>query len=86
MIGEQKEKRIGVISQEKAGTDWTGADLVLSAGGDLETYAAMLFSALRRFDDEGIELVYAQFCPEGDWALAIQNRLYRAAANKIVRV
>ena len=47
---------------------------------DVSTLSAGLFAALRILDDPKVQKVYAR-CPEGDGlALAIQNRLGKAAA------
>ncbi|MBE6958072.1 MAG: threonylcarbamoyl-AMP synthase [Ruminococcaceae bacterium] len=52
--------------------------------GDVSTLSAGLFAALRELDDPGIGIVYAR-CPEGGGvAYAVQNRLKKAAAFRIV--
>ena len=51
---------------------------------DVETLSAGLFAALRELDDPAIATVYAR-CPEGGGvAYAVQNRLKKAAAFRIV--
>lgn len=54
--------------------------------GDDASQAAELFSALRRLDDVGAEVVYARSPSETDLGLAVYNRLLRAAAFHIVEV
>ena len=52
--------------------------------GDVESLSAGLFAALRKLDDPAISKVYAR-CPEGGGvAYAVQNRLKKAAAFRIV--
>ena len=51
---------------------------------DVNTLSAGLFAALRQLDDPCISKVYAR-CPEGDGvAYAVQNRLKKAAAFRII--
>ena len=51
---------------------------------DVTTLSAGLFAALRELDDPEISKVYAR-CPEGDGvAYAVQNRLKKAAAFRII--
>ena len=52
--------------------------------GSVESLSAGLFAALRELDDPQIGTVYAR-CPEGDGiAYAVQNRLKKAAAFRII--
>ena len=58
--------------------------LAHGAEADVATLSAGLFSALRELDDPNISRVYAR-CPEGGGvAYAVQNRLKKAAAFRIV--
>ena len=51
---------------------------------DVDTLSAGLFAALRELDDPSIRMVYAR-CPVGDGvAYAVQNRLKKAAAFRII--
>ena len=51
---------------------------------DVSTLSAGLFAALRQLDEPGISKVYAR-CPEGGGvAYAVQNRLKKAAAFRII--
>ncbi|RLA97994.1 MAG: L-threonylcarbamoyladenylate synthase type 1 TsaC, partial [Deltaproteobacteria bacterium] len=54
---------------------------VLSERGDLVEAAYRLFSALRRLDRAGVEVIYAERVPEVGLGRAIMDRL-RKAANK----
>ncbi len=77
-------KKVGVLAQEKSFSP-KGAS-TLYAGDSLNDYAAHLFSYLRQFDEMGVDVILAQFEPAGDISLAIKNRLYRSAANRIIHV
>ena len=79
-------RRIGILAQQEDGRAFEAcADVVFHGGRTLEEYAAHLFDLLRRFDEEKADVVFAQLVPAGDMALAVRNRLYRAAANRIIR-
>jgi len=78
-------KKVGVLAQDSAFSP-KEADTILYAGDTLDHYAAHLFSYLRQFDDLKMDVILAQFEPKGDISLAIKNRLYRSAANHIIRV
>jgi L-threonylcarbamoyladenylate synthase len=53
---------------------------ILSPSGDLTEAAARLFSAMRRLDQPGVELILATPVPESGLGIAINDRLRRAAA------
>jgi L-threonylcarbamoyladenylate synthase len=76
--------RIGVLTTEENENNYPQADTVIACGrrSDLSTVAAGLFAALRRFDEAGVDLIYAETFPEEGIGLAIMNRLRKAAANR----
>ena len=86
---EQKksDKRTGVI-----GTDETigryCADVCKSVGSrtDEEQIARELFRILRVFDDENVEIIYAEAFDDSGIGRAIMNRLLKAAGHKLIRV
>lgn len=86
---EQKktDKRTGVI-----GTDETigryCADVCKSVGSrtDEEQIARELFRILREFDDENVEIIYAEAFEDSGIGRAIMNRLLKAAGHKLIRV
>ena len=86
---EQKksDKRTGVI-----GTDETigryCADVCKSVGSrtDEEQIARELFRILREFDDENVEIIYAEAFDDSGIGRAIMNRLLKAAGHKLIRV
>ncbi len=53
---------------------------VLSEKGDLREAAANLFSAIRRLDDSGLDLILAESVPEVGLGRAIMDRLRRASS------
>lgn len=87
--GEQKRinKRTGVI-----GTDETigryCADVCRSVGSrtDEEQIARELFRILREFDDEHVEIIYAEAFDDFGIGRAIMNRLLKAAGYRLINV
>ena len=67
------------------GADYDNA-VILPAGESNKEYAKNLFSALREFDRLGVEKVYAEFCEKDGYGLAVKNRLYKAAAQRVIHV
>jgi len=49
---------------------------------DINEAAANLFSALRKLDNQGLDLILAEFMPEYGLGRAINDRLTRAAAKR----
>lgn len=76
-------QKAGVLAQSDAGYK---ADLFISTGEDNATFSNVLFKALRKFDKEGIEVVFVQFSGDDEIGLAVKNRLYKSAGNKVIYV
>ena len=83
LISENKGKTVGVLTMFDA--DYDDA-VMLAAGATNKEYAKNLFSALRDFDKLGAEIVFAEFCERDAYALAVRNRLYKAAAQRVIHV
>lgn len=83
LLKENSDKVTGVLTMYNSAYDNA---VILSAGTDNKTYARMLFSALRSFDELGVELVFAEFCEQDGYGLAVKNRLYKSAGNNIIYV
>lgn len=64
------------------------ADVVLNVGsvGCLEEVASGLFDALRKFDEEKVDVIYCETFEERGMGRAIMNRLRKASAGKIMVV
>lgn len=76
-------KIAGVLTM--SGADYDNA-VILKAGESNKEYAKNLFAALREFDELGVEVVFAEFCEKDGYALAVRNRLYKAAAQRVIHV
>lgn len=65
------------------GSDYDNA-VMINAGETNREYAANLFSALRKFDELKVEKVFAEFYEDDGYGLAVKNRLYKAAAQRVI--
>lgn len=81
---ENKNKRIGVLSYKN--TKYENADYVIDAGDDMKNYAYVLYEALREFDENGIDVIYAQLEDESGIGVAVKNRIFKSAGYKIIKV
>lgn len=82
LVLQNKDKCVGVLSIDGE----YDADVVLYAGKDNQEYAKNLFRDLREFDRRGAKIVFAGFADDDGYGLAVKNRLYKAAANRIIHV
>ena len=65
---------------------YNDAAYVTDAGDSMVEYAQRLFACLRRFDEQRVDTVYAEFCIEGGIGEAVKNRLYKAAGYNVIDV
>ncbi len=80
-------KRTGVIATDETVASYL-ADSVKSAGerGQEEQAAKCLFRILREFDDEKIEVIYAEGFRQKGVGQAVMNRLLKAAGHQVIRL
>ncbi len=83
LIAQNKDKTVGVLTMYGAVYDDA---VMLPVGSENREYAKNLFAALRSMDSLGAEIVYAEFCENDGCALAVKNRLYKAAAQRVIHV
>lgn len=76
-------KRVGVLG--RCDFDYQ-ADFFVSTGKDNKAFSKVLFKALRQFDKEKIDIVFVQFSMQDGVGLAVKNRLYKSAGNKVIYV
>lgn len=76
-------KKVGIIASKETAAHYHEADYVavLSIRRNLKAVAHKLFRALRRFDDEHMDIIIAETFPERGIGKAIMNRLHKAATN-----
>ncbi|MCM1126401.1 MAG: L-threonylcarbamoyladenylate synthase [Lachnospiraceae bacterium] len=78
-------KRTGVIAADET-APWYRADSVKSVGkrGDESAIAKHLFRILREFDDEEVQMIYAESFDRRGIGCAIMNRLLKAAGHQVI--
>lgn len=84
----QKEGiKTGVIATDETAAEYLGGD-VKSAGKrqNEEEIARHLFRILREFDDDEVQVMFAESFPHEGIGQAIMNRLLKAAGHQVVRV
>lgn len=82
-LAQNEDKLCGVLTMSENAYD---SAVILHGGMTNREYAKNLFACLRKFDELGVELVFAEFQALDGYGLAVQNRLYKAAAQRVVRV
>ncbi len=83
LLLENKHLKTGVLT---LGNNKYDADLVICAGVDNKEYAKNLFRVLREFDENNIDVVFAEFLNDDEYGLAVKNRLYKSSGNKVILV
>lgn len=78
-------KKSGVIATDETALGYL-ADSVKSVGKrkDESAIARHLFQVLREFDDEGVQIIYAEAFDSTGVGLAVMNRLLKAAGHQVV--
>lgn len=81
-----KELKVGILATQET-IDFYNADVVMSLGSrfNLGVIAKNLFSLLREFDDENVDVIIAEGIPNEGLGLAVMNRLRKAAGYNIVK-
>ena len=82
----RQNKRIGVLAT--AETAWAyEADVVKSLGSrrDVDSMAKNLFRFLREFDEENVDVIFAESVPTEGLGLAVMNRLRKASDYNIIK-
>lgn len=84
---KNRNKKIGVLATNQTQHLYKNC-FVISVGdrNNLFTVAENLFSSLRKFDLNQIDIVYSESFPQNDIGFAIMNRLLKAAGYKIIKV
>lgn len=77
LISEFKDKKKGILSFSKNYPSF--ANFVLSENGDLIEAATRLFSGLRWFESQKVEVILTELVPEYGLGRAINDRLRRAS-------
>lgn len=83
LLSEVNGRIAGVLTMY--GAEYDNA-VILSSGSTNREYAKNLFSALREFDELGVDVVFAEFCESDGYGLAVKNRLYKSAGGNVIHV
>lgn len=80
-------KKVGIIATDETASLYI-ADSVKSIGsrGDEATIAHRLYTILREFDDENIEVIFSESFDTSGIGQAIMNRLLKAAGHQIIKL
>lgn len=88
-ISEKRSgQRVGVLACSQDVSRYTGADMVFDMGradNEIEI-SSRLYDALRKCDEEKIDVIYSEEFDTPDLGLAIMNRLIKAAGHNIIKV
>jgi L-threonylcarbamoyladenylate synthase len=79
LIKKYAASKIGILSYNKSFERYP--NFVLSKGANLEEAAANLFSALRWFENQDVDIIITENVPEIGLGRAINDRLKRASIN-----
>lgn len=79
-----KHKKIGILCHSKY--DMPKNCIVKYMGQNPDEYANTLFSHLREFDEDNVDIIFAEDVDDNGINLAVSNRLYKAAGYKFIQV
>lgn len=84
---KEEGKKTGVIATDETAGSYH-ADIIKSAGGrqEEEQIARQMFRILREFDDEKVEIIYAEGFEKKGLGCAIMNRLLKAAGHQVIHL
>ena len=83
LLSQNSDKTLGVLTMFNSAYD---SAIVINGGETNQKYAKKLFSALRSFDELGVDIVFAEFCEMDGYGLAVKNRLYKSAGYNVLFV
>ncbi|CAG7588326.1 MAG: L-threonylcarbamoyladenylate synthase [Peptoniphilus senegalensis] len=87
-IEENKDKKIAVLATDETYEEYKNLDIKLlvnlGSRDHLEEVASNLFDALRRCDEENIDIIFAEGFELRGMGLSIMNRLLKACSGKVV--
>lgn len=89
LAAEQKNqgKRVGILATAETEQSYKDC-IVISMGSreNLYTAASAIFDALRQFDKQQLDIIYAEALNEENIGMAVMNRLKKAAGFNIIEV
>ncbi|MDZ5471798.1 L-threonylcarbamoyladenylate synthase [Bacillus sp. 31A1R] len=81
----QENLKVGVLTTGENST-YYDADYIFTCGkrSELETVASHLYTALRSFNDAGVNVIFSEMFPNEGVGQAIMNRLLKAAGQHVI--
>jgi len=76
-------KKVCVISKDVAKMNFD-ADIIYDAGSTDAEYAARLFYLLRKADEDGADIVFAELPESCGIGIALRNRLFKSAGGRVI--
>ena len=89
LTAEQKDqnKLVGILATEETKQNYqSGIVISMGSRSNLYTAAAAIFDALRQFDMQKVDIIYAEALSEENIGMAVMNRLKKAAGFNIIEV
>lgn len=83
MINSLADEKTGILSFDAEAAAFKKG-IVLEAGKTPQEYAAHMFFCLRRFDELGVNKIFAIAPGGGGISEAVRNRLYKAAGGNVI--
>lgn len=80
---KENGKKICVIAKNATHNNFD-ADIIYDAGSTDTEYAARLFYLLRKADEDGADIVFAQLPEKNGIGIALFNRLYKSAGGTVI--
>lgn len=83
-LEQRKGNKVGVLTTAEHELTFKTADVVAVCGKrtELATVAQTIYSALRKFDQTGVDIILSETFPEEGIGKAVMNRLKKAAGGK----
>jgi len=79
----EEGQKVCVISKDAAKMNFD-ADIVYDAGSTDAEYAARLFYLLRKSDEDGADIVFAELPENYGIGIALRNRLFKSAGGRVI--
>lgn len=84
---ENQGKLVGILATEETKQNYqSGSVISMGSRSNLYSAAAAIFDALRQFDIQKVDIIYAEALSEENIGMAVMNRLKKAAGFNIIEV
>ncbi len=76
-------KKVGILATKETAAQYSGTVEVVGSRKNLREVARNLFSALRKLDEDGVDIIISESFEEKGIGLAVMNRLKKAAGRVV---